>query len=58
MSGGHCRRLVATLKFKGAAGYDLLPEARARLARLGWPTLRCKHLHRHHNEVSLLAARG
>jgi 23S rRNA (cytidine2498-2'-O)-methyltransferase len=56
MSGRWCRRLVATLKFKGEARQELLVEVRRRLGALGWPTLRCKHLYRHHNEVAVLAA--
>jgi 23S rRNA (cytidine2498-2'-O)-methyltransferase len=55
MERGWCRRVVATLKFKGKDGYGMLPAARARLAAAGWPFLRLKHLHRHHNEVAVLA---
>jgi 23S rRNA (cytidine2498-2'-O)-methyltransferase len=56
MAGRWARRVVATLKFKGTAQYPLLAEARRRLGALGWPTLRLKHLYRHHNEVAVLAA--
>jgi 23S rRNA (cytidine2498-2'-O)-methyltransferase len=57
MAQGWCRRLVATLKFKGQSGYPILPEARRRLAALGWAHIRLKHLSHHHNEVALLASR-
>lgn len=57
MREGLCRRVVATIKFKGKDGYGVLPAARARLAAHGWAQLRFKHLERHHNEVVVLAAR-
>jgi 23S rRNA (cytidine2498-2'-O)-methyltransferase len=57
MAEGWCRRLVATLKFKGRGGYAVLGEARQRLGAVGWRHLRFKHLFRHHNEVSIMASR-
>jgi 23S rRNA (cytidine2498-2'-O)-methyltransferase len=57
MKDGLCRRVVATVKFKGKDGYDVLAAARVRLAAHGWPFLRIKHLERHHNEAVILAAR-
>jgi 23S rRNA (cytidine2498-2'-O)-methyltransferase len=55
MAEGRCRRLVATLKFKGR-GYAMLGAAAARLGEVGWPHLRVKHLFHHHNEVSVMAS--
>jgi 23S rRNA (cytidine2498-2'-O)-methyltransferase len=57
MEAGLCRRLCVTIKFKGDGSYALLPAARARLGRHGWPFLRLKHLQHHHNEAVVLAAR-
>jgi 23S rRNA C2498 (ribose-2'-O)-methylase RlmM len=56
MSRGWCRRVVATLKFKGP-DYGALEEARRRLERIDWPFLRIKHLHFHNNEAAILASR-
>jgi 23S rRNA (cytidine2498-2'-O)-methyltransferase len=55
MAGGLCRRLVATVKFKGRGDYRLLEEAAARLRATGWPLVRIKHLHHHHNEAAIVA---
>ena len=49
------RRVVATVKFKGTGGYRVLDPVPARLAALGARFVRIKHLHRHHNEVAILA---
>jgi 23S rRNA (cytidine2498-2'-O)-methyltransferase len=57
MREGLCRRVVATLKFKGEGDYGLLREVRTRLGRLRWPFIRLKHLHHHSNEVAILATR-
>jgi 23S rRNA (cytidine2498-2'-O)-methyltransferase len=57
MREGLCRRVVATIKFKGKDGYGVLADARTRLAAHGWQHLRLKHLERHHNEAVILAAR-
>jgi 23S rRNA (cytidine2498-2'-O)-methyltransferase len=57
MKDGLCRRVVATVKFKGADAYAELGAARARLAALGFRQLRIKHLANHHNEAAILAAR-
>lgn len=57
MGEGLCRRVVATVKFKGREGYGVLAAARDRLAAHGWSFLRIKHLERHHNEAVILAAR-
>jgi hypothetical protein len=54
MREGRCRRVVATLKFKGDAGYDAIADAHARLSRHRWPFLRIKHLANHHNEAVIL----
>ncbi len=54
MARGWCRRVVATVKFKGKGGYEILRDAHERLR---WPFVRVKHLFRHHNEVALLARR-
>jgi 23S rRNA (cytidine2498-2'-O)-methyltransferase len=51
---GWARKVVATVKFKGPAGYAVLPAALQRLAALGPRFLRAKHLYRHHNEVAIL----
>jgi 23S rRNA (cytidine2498-2'-O)-methyltransferase len=56
MASGWCRRLVATVKLKGRGDDPQLGEIRRRLARLGWPYLRLKHLANHHNEVAIMAA--
>lgn len=56
MTRGWCRRVVATLKFKGPE-YAALAEAKRRLGKLGWPLLRLKHLHFHNNEAAILASR-
>ena len=57
MTDGLCRRVVATMKFKGKDGYGVLGTARQRLAAHGWSYLRIKHLERHHNESVILPAR-
>jgi 23S rRNA (cytidine2498-2'-O)-methyltransferase len=51
-----CRRLVATVKFKGRDDYALLAEAARRLGATGWRQVRIKHLYQHHNEVAVLAS--
>jgi 23S rRNA (cytidine2498-2'-O)-methyltransferase len=58
MERASCRAVVATLKFKGGGGYRAAGEARAALARFGWPFLRVKNLAHHHNEAAILARRG
>jgi 23S rRNA (cytidine2498-2'-O)-methyltransferase len=55
MAGGLCRRVVASVKFKGS-DYRLLDEAAARLRAPGWPFLRIKHLRHHHNEAAIMAS--
>jgi 23S rRNA (cytidine2498-2'-O)-methyltransferase len=57
MANGWCRRVVATVKFKGAGGYAALAPARVRLEALGWSFLRIKHMQNHHNEAVILASR-
>ena len=52
-----CRRLCVTLKFKGDSGYGTVDHMRKRLARVGWPFLRIKHLRHHQNEAVILAFR-
>jgi 23S rRNA (cytidine2498-2'-O)-methyltransferase len=52
-----CRRVVATLKFKGSADYRAIEEARVKLARKGWGFLRIKHLRNHSNEAVILMSR-
>jgi 23S rRNA (cytidine2498-2'-O)-methyltransferase len=54
---GLCRRVVATLKFKGSADYAAIQTARTRLAARGWPFLRIKHLRNHNNEAVILMSR-
>jgi len=57
MREGWCRRVVATIKFKGRTGYDVLAEAARKLATPGWHPPRIKHLPAHQNEVAILARR-
>ena len=57
MREGLCRRVVATLKFKGPPDPDILAETRRRLGHHGWPFVRLKHLQHHSNEVVILARR-
>jgi 23S rRNA (cytidine2498-2'-O)-methyltransferase len=52
-----CTKIVATVKFKGRAGYRVLDEAAGRLAAHGWRHLRFKHLVRHQNEAAIMAMR-
>ncbi len=58
MAAGWCRNIVATIKFKGRDGYDILHDARKRLGAQGWRLVRLKHLFHHHNEVAILASAG
>ncbi len=51
-----CRRVVATLKFKGAPNHAMLNDTHRRLSAFGWRFLRMKHLFHHHNEVAILAS--
>ena len=55
---GLCRNVVATLKFKGTSDYPAIAQARATLARQGWPFLRIKHLRNHNNEAVILMRRA
>jgi FtsJ-like methyltransferase len=55
LSRAWCRRLVATVKFKGQSGYNILTEVRAALARANCPRVRIKHLHHNKNEVTVMA---
>jgi 23S rRNA (cytidine2498-2'-O)-methyltransferase len=54
---GLCRRVVATLKFKGSGDYAAIAQARTKLATKGWPFLRIKHLRNHNNEAVILMKR-
>jgi 23S rRNA (cytidine2498-2'-O)-methyltransferase len=54
-SRGWCRKLVATVKFKGSAGYGALGEIGPLLRRAGWRFGRVKHLHHNKNEVTVMA---
>ncbi|MES1209759.1 MAG: SAM-dependent methyltransferase [Pseudomonadota bacterium] len=56
VSRGWCRRLVATVKFKGQSDYGMLAEVRETLRRAACPRLRIKHLHHNKNEVTVMAA--
>ena len=56
VSGGWCRRLVMTVKFKGQGGYGMLADVRATLDRANATTLRIKHLHHNKNEVTVMAS--
>jgi 23S rRNA (cytidine2498-2'-O)-methyltransferase len=52
---GWCRKLIATIKFKGADGYAMLGGVRAALEAAGAGLLLIKHLHHNKNEVTVMA---
>ena len=56
LSRGWCRRIVATLKFKGHDGYAMLAGVRAALEAAGCAPILVKHLHHNKNEVTVMAA--
>ena len=57
LSGGLCRNLVVTVKFKGRAGYGLLAELTALFARLRPAFARVKQLSHNKNEVTVMVRR-
>ena len=57
LSGGLCRNLVVTVKFKGRAGYGVLAELGALFARLRPAFARVKQLAHNKNEVTVLVQR-
>jgi len=54
---GLCRNLVVTVKFKGQAGYAILDDVPARLARFAPVFARIKQLAHNKNEVTLMVKR-
>jgi 23S rRNA (cytidine2498-2'-O)-methyltransferase len=54
LSGGLCRNLVVTVKFKGRAGYGVLAELTALFARLRPAFARVKQLSHNKNEVTVM----
>ncbi len=57
LSGGLCRNLVVTVKFKGRAGYGVLGELAALFARLRPAFARVKQLAHNKNEVTVMVQR-
>lgn len=57
LSGGHCRNLVVTVKFKGRAGYGVLAELSALFARVRPAWARVKQLAHNKNEVTVMVQR-
>ena len=57
LSGGLCRNLVVTVKFKGRAGYGVLAELSELLARLRPAWARVKQLAHNKNEVTVMVQR-
>ena len=51
-----CKKMVLTVKFKGAAGYHVVAEFRQALADAGATRFRIKHLHHNKNEVTVMLA--
>ncbi|HEY0705856.1 MAG TPA: SAM-dependent methyltransferase [Polyangia bacterium] len=54
---GLCTAVIATLKFKGAGDYGRIGEARTRLAKRRWDSLRIKHMRHHNNEAVIMMRR-
>jgi 23S rRNA C2498 (ribose-2'-O)-methylase RlmM len=52
-----CRHLVCTVKFKGSAGYGVLPPLRDFLAGAGLRFARIKQLAHNKNEVTVMGIR-
>jgi FtsJ-like methyltransferase len=57
LSGGLCRNLVVTVKFKGRAGYGVLADLAALFARLRPAFARVKQLAHNKNEVTVMVQR-
>jgi 23S rRNA U2552 (ribose-2'-O)-methylase RlmE/FtsJ len=57
LSGGLCRNLVVTVKFKGRAGYGVLAELSALFSRLRPEFARVKQLAHNKNEVTVMVSR-
>jgi 23S rRNA (cytidine2498-2'-O)-methyltransferase len=57
LSGGLCRNLVVTVKFKGRAGYGVLGDLGALFARLRPAFARVKQLAHNKNEVTVMVQR-
>ena len=57
LSGGLCRNLVVTVKFKGRAGYGVLGDLAALFARLRPAFARVKQLAHNKNEVTVMIQR-
>ena len=57
LSGGLCRNLVVTVKFKGRAGYGVLGDLAALFARLRPAFARVKQLAHNKNEVTVMVQR-
>ena len=57
LSGGLCRNLVVTVKFKGRAGYGVLGDLAAIFARLRPALARVKQLAHNKNEVTVMVSR-
>jgi len=57
LSGGLCRNLVVTVKFKGRTGYGVLAELSALFARLRPAWARVKQLAHNKNEVTVMVQR-
>lgn len=55
---GLCRSLVVTVKFKGKAGYGILADLPARLARFAPAFARIKQLAHNKNEVTVMVRRA
>jgi hypothetical protein len=58
LTGGLCRNLVVTVKFKGRAGYGVLEALPPLFARLGPAFARVKQLVHNKNEVTVLVRNG
>jgi len=54
LTGGHCRNLVVTVKFKGRDGYGVLAALPPLFARLRPAFARVKQLHHNKNEVTVM----
>jgi 23S rRNA (cytidine2498-2'-O)-methyltransferase len=57
LTGGLCRNLVVTVKFKGRAGYGVLQDLPALFARLSPAFARVKQLRHNKNEVTVMVRR-